>query len=196
MRVGIYARVSTDNDQTPETQLNILRPFALGRGWEIAGEYIDDGVSGSKTSRPALDCLMADARKGRLDGVLVFRFDRFSRDLQHLIAALEEFQHLKVAFVSYSEQIDTSSPAGRALFSLVGVFAEFMRSLTIENVKAGLLRAKQRGTRSGQAIGRPRRIFDRDKARRLLNQGLSERQVAAELGIGRGTLRRAVNGRD
>ncbi|MEE8282156.1 MAG: recombinase family protein, partial [candidate division NC10 bacterium] len=112
MRVGIYARVSTGKGQDPDLQLSPLREYAQSRAWTVHDEYVDLGVSGAKNRRPALDQLMADARRRLFDAVLVWRFDRFARSTRHLIDALHEFRHLGIDFVSYQENLDTSSPLG------------------------------------------------------------------------------------
>ena len=124
MRVALYARVSTKNNgQNPETQLVALREYAKNRGFEIAEEYVDLGVSGSKERRPALDRMMKDARARKIDGVLVTRFDRFARSTKHLVTALEEFQALGVDFVSLGESVDTSTPMGKMIFTVLGAVA-------------------------------------------------------------------------
>jgi len=118
MRIGIYARVST-KDQSCELQLRDLRTYCAARGFSVVREYVDVGESGAKDSRPQLNELMAAARKRQLDAVLVWRFDRFARSTKHLLLALEEFRSLGVQFISYQENIDTSSPLGQALFTIV-----------------------------------------------------------------------------
>ena len=115
MRIGIYARVST-RDQCCDLQLRDLRAYCAARQLTVVREYVDAGVSGTKDSRPQLNELMDDARKRKLDAVLVWRFDRFARSTKHLLLALEEFRSLGVQFISYQENIDTSSPLGQALF--------------------------------------------------------------------------------
>ena len=115
LRVAIYVRVSTF-EQHLEMQLNELREYATARGWQIAGEFIDEGVSGSKESRPALNRLMTDAKRRRFDCLLVWKLDRFARSLKHLVCALDEFNHLGVAFVSLRDNLDLSTPAGRLMF--------------------------------------------------------------------------------
>ena len=158
MRVALYARVSTKNNgQNPETQLVALREYAKNRGFDIAEEYVDLGVSGSKDRRPALDRLMKDARARTIDGVLVTRFDRFARSTKHLVTALEEFQALGVDFLSLGESVDTSTPMGKMIFTVLGAVAELERSLIKERVALGLERAR----REGKIRGRPKRIFDR-----------------------------------
>jgi len=119
-RVAIYCRVST-LDQSTDNQLFDLRRYVRERGWDIFKEYVDEGISGTKDSRPALNELMNDAKKRRFDMVLVWRFDRFARSTKHLILALEEFKNLGIDFVSYQENIDTSSPLGSAIFTIIPV---------------------------------------------------------------------------
>lgn len=180
MRVGIYARVSTlDRGQTCETQLCELREYCANRGWTVVTEYCDKGISGSKESRPQLDAMMAHARRRKFDAVLVWRFDRFARSVQHLLAALEEFKSLDVHFVSLTEAIDTSTPTGKLVFTVLGAVAELERSLIVERVKAGMKRAKQQGIH----VGRPRAQVDLKKAASLIKGGQSLRKTAAQLGI-------------
>jgi putative DNA-invertase from lambdoid prophage Rac len=150
-KVGIYARVSTaDKGQDPELQLKDLRQYANARGWKVFGEYVDIGESGSKDKRPQLDRLLEDARKRRIDGILVWKLDRFGRSLKSLVNTLEELRGLGVQFVSYTENLDFSTPAGRAMANLIGVFAEFERDLIRERVKAGIQNAKNKGIRVGR----------------------------------------------
>lgn len=180
MRVGIYARVSTtDKGQDVELQLGPLREYASARGWDVSKEYVDHGVSGAKERRPALDQLMTDARQRRFDVVLVWRFDRFARSTRHLVNALHEFRHLGIAFVSYQENVDTSSPMGEAMFSIIAAIAQLERDITRERVKAGVARARARGKR----LGRPKKVFRRDQVKRLREEGLSFRDIGRELGI-------------
>ncbi len=185
-RVAIYARVST-TDQSPDSQLLDLRKYVLDRGWQIYREFVDEGISGTKDSRPALDQLMDDARKRRFDVVLVWRFDRFARSTKHLILALEEFRNVGIDFVSYQENIDTSSPLGSAIFTIISAVAQLERDIIAERVKAGLRRARE----NGKKLGRPRVTVDADKIAALRAQGHSWREIAEELGIGKGTAQRA-----
>ena len=186
-RVAIYARVSTTNHgQDVGLQTRELRQFAEARGWSAAGEYIDAGVSGAKDSRPELNRLMADAHKRRFDVVCVWRFDRFARSVSHLLRALETFKALGIDFVSYSEQMDTSTPTGKMVFTVLGAVAELERSLTVERVKAGLRNAKAKGKR----LGRPKRVVDAQRVAALRSQGASWKRIAAGMGIGVGTLYR------
>lgn len=180
MRVALYARVSTmDRGQDPELQLGPLREYVQARGWNVYREYLDHGVSGAKERRPALDQLMTDARQRRFDVVLVWRFDRFARSTRHLVNALHEFRHLGIAFVSYQENVDTSSPMGEAMFSIIAAIAQLERDITRERVKAGVARARARGKR----LGRPKKVFRRDQVKRLREEGLSFRDIGRELGI-------------
>ena len=137
-KVAIYCRVST-TEQNVEMQLTQLRPFAQQRGYEIYKEYIDNGQSGAKESRPALDDLMNAARKRQFDIVLCYRFDRFARSAKFLALTLSEFQELGIDFMSYSENIDTSSTMGKAMFTIISAMAELQRNIIRERVKAGIL---------------------------------------------------------
>jgi len=182
-RVAIYARVST-TDQSTDSQLLDVRRYVAERGWNIFMEYVDEGISGTKDSRPALNELMNDAKKRRFDVVLVWRFDRFARSTKHLILALEEFKNLGIDFVSYQENIDTSSPLGSAIFTIISAVAQLERDIIAERVKAGLRRAKE----NGKKLGRPKSSVDTEKIRRLRSKGLSLRAIAKETGVSRTTV--------
>ena len=185
MRAAIYARVSTSNHgQDVGMQTRELRQFCEARGWQFAGEYLDEGVSGAKDSRPELNRLMADANRRRFDAVIVWKFDRFARSVSHLLRALETFNSLGIAFVSLSEQIDTTTPTGRMIFTVLGAVAELERSLIAERVRAGLRNAKAKGKR----LGRPRVFVDAGKIAALRASGHSWPQIAAELGVSVGTV--------
>src|SRR3954454_1284674 len=147
-----YARVST-LDQEPENQLAEIRSYIAARGW-AAEEYVDRGVSGAKDRRPALDRLLVDARRRRVDVVVVWRLDRLGRNLRHLILLLEELQALGIAFVSLNEGIDATTRAGKLQLHMLGAIAEFERARIAERVKAGLQRARAQGKR----LGRPRKV--------------------------------------
>ncbi len=179
MRVALYSRVSTSNRQDVDLQLVPLREYAFARGWNVYKEYVDEGVSGAKVRRPALDQLMTDARQRHFDIVLVWRFDRFARSTRHLVNALHEFRHLGIAFCSYQENLDTSSPLGEAMFAIIGAIAQLERDITRERVRAGVARARARGKR----LGRPKKVFRRDQVKRLREEGLSFRDIGRELGI-------------
>ena len=182
-RVAIYARVST-TEQSTDSQLLDLRRYVRERGWDIFREFVDEGISGTKDSRPALNELMNDAKKRRFDVVLVWRFDRFARSTRHLINALEEFKNLGIDFVSYQENIDTSSPLGSAIFTIISAVAQLERDIIAERVKAGLRRAKE----NGKKLGRPRAVVDVQEVQRLRSQGLSLRAIAIETGVSRTTV--------
>ncbi len=188
MKTAIYARVSTaNNGQSPEMQLRELREYASRRGWTVAGEYVDLGISGTKEKRPALDRLMADAHKRRFDVIVVWRFDRFARSVSHLLRALETFQALGIEFVSLSESVDTSTPTGKMVFTVLGAVAELERSLIVERVKAGLRNARAKG----KTLGRPHVSIDPSKIAALRAQGASWRTVARVLSTSLGTVLRA-----
>jgi DNA invertase Pin-like site-specific DNA recombinase len=191
-RMAIYARVSTTNHgQDVTLQTRELEQFAEARGWQMVGAYIDAGVSGTKDSRPELNRLMADAHKRCFDVVAVWRFDRFARSVSHLLRALETFSALGIAFVSLSEQMDTTTPTGKMVFTVLGAVAELERSLIVERVKAGLRNARAKGKR----LGRPPKSVDLAAVARLRKQGRSWRAIASHLGIGLATLHRASVGR-
>jgi DNA invertase Pin-like site-specific DNA recombinase len=181
----LYCRVST-NEQSPELQIRELRDYCERRGWTISGEYIDHGVSGAKDSRPELDKMMRSARRREFDVLIVWRFDRFARSVKHLVLALEEFQSLGVGFVSYQEALDTSTPIGKAMFTIIGAMAELERNVIRERVRAGVRNAR----RNGKQLGRKRVIFDRMKATELHAAGLSIREIGDTLGVGRGVVYR------
>ena len=187
-RVALYARVSTCNGQDPEMQLRELREYAARRGGEIAGEYTDHGVSGSKDSRPELNQLMADAHQRRFDAVLVWKIDRFGRSLKHLVNALADLCAYGVAFVSFRDNLDLSTPSGRLMFQIIGAMVEFERSLIQERVKAGLRNARAKGKK----FGRPRAQVDADRVAELRRDGLSWSQVCRTLNVSKGSAQRSV----
>jgi len=198
-RACLYLRVSTasktkrDNNtynQNPDVQEQPLQALMAQRGWQLYRVY-SDRASGAKERRPGLDALMADARRGAFDVVLVFRFDRFARSVKQLVLALEEFQSLGIDFISLQEALDTSTPMGKAMFTIIGAMAELERSVIRERVVAGMEYARMRGTKSGKSVGRPRAIFRRDEARELRAQGVSWRQIARQLAVSPTTVRRA-----
>jgi DNA invertase Pin-like site-specific DNA recombinase len=184
-RAAIYARVST-NEQSTELQLRDLRQYATARGLTVT-EYVDTGFSGAKQSRPALDRLMDESRKRRFDCVLVWRFDRFARSTKHLLLALEEFRSLGVQFISYQENIDTTSPLRQTLFTIVSAVAQLERDLLRERVRAGLRNARAKGKR----FGRPRAEVDALRVAALRSEGLSWSQVCQRLKLSKGTAQRA-----
>jgi DNA invertase Pin-like site-specific DNA recombinase len=178
MRVALYARVSTsDKGQDPEMQLRELREYCQRRGWNISSEYVDSGISGSKDSRPRLNELMLDANRRRFDAVVVWKFDRFARSTSHLLKALETFQALKVEFVSLTEGIDTSTPLGKLVFTILGAVAEMERELIRERIRAGVRNARAKGKK----LGRPRAGVDMAKIASLRSQGCTLRKIATQL---------------
>ena len=183
LKAAIYARVST-LDQEPENQLQELRTYIAARGWTASTEYVDRGVSGSKDRRPALDDLVADARRRRFDVVVCWRLDRLGRNLKHLITLLEDLQALGVAFVSLAEGIDATTPAGKLQMHILGAIAEFERGRIVERVMAGLQRAKAQGTR----LGRPKGNVPLERLASVAHLSLTE--GAAALGTSRSTLKR------
>ena len=181
-RAAVYARVSTF-DQTTENQLCELRQYIKARGW-TAREYVDEGVSGSIESRPALDQLLRDARRRRFDVLVCWRLDRLGRNLRHLILFLEELQALGVAFVSLAEGIDATTPAGRLQMHILGAIAEFERARIAERVRLGLARVQA----NGQKLGRP--ILELTAKQLATVKELGTSEAAVKLGISRSTLYR------
>lgn len=190
MKVALYARVSTVNGgQDPELQLRELREHCRARKWDVAGEFIDR-ASGAKESRPQLDKLMKEAGRRRFDAVLVWKFDRFARSVAHLLRALEQFKSLGIEFVSLTEGVDTSTPMGKMVFTVLGAVAELERSLIVERVKAGMRNAKAKG----QHIGRPRFDFDTSAVRARVTAGESQRNIAKSLGVSAAFVNKRMKG--
>jgi DNA invertase Pin-like site-specific DNA recombinase len=188
MRAAVYARVSTSNHgQDPNVQLREIAEYCARRGWTVTSEYVDEGISGSKEKRPALDMLMTDARRRKFDAVVVYRYDRFARSLRHLVNALEEFRALGIEFVSIHEGVDTSTPNGRLIFGIFASIAEFERELIRGRVRSGLAAAKAKGKR----LGRPTVAVDVAEVAARRAKGQSWRSVAASLGVAERTIRRA-----
>jgi DNA invertase Pin-like site-specific DNA recombinase len=191
-RVAIYGRVSTTNHgQDVTMQTTELEQFAQARGWRLVDSYLDIGISGAKDKRPELDRLMTDAHRRKFDVVIVWKFDRFARSVSHLLRALETFNALGIGFVSLSESLDTSTPAGKMVFTVLGAVAELERSLIAERVRAGLRNARAKGKR----LGRPRTIVDSTTVGRLRSQGGTWRAIATQLGVGIATVYRAAQER-
>jgi DNA invertase Pin-like site-specific DNA recombinase len=196
-RCALYLRASTakktrttdgeEYRQRPEIQEERLRRMCEQRGWQIAGVYCDR-ASGRKEARPELQHLMDDARRGEFDVVAVAAFDRFARSVKHLVLALEEFRSLRIQFVSLREAIDTSTPMGKAMFTIIGAMAELESALISERTSAAMEYARAHGTRTGKTIGRQRNVFRRDVADDLRRQGKSYREIARVLGIPIATL--------
>src|ERR1700728_3268632 len=181
MRAAVYARVSTSNHgQDPAVQLREIAEYCQRRGWTVTAEYVDVGISGAKEKRPELDRLLADAHRRKFDAVIVWKFDRFARSVSHLLRALETFQALGIEFVSLTEGVDTSTPAGKMVFTVLGAVAELERSLIVERIKAGLRNARAKG----KQLGRPKVVSDPARIAALRSQGLGWKKISKELGVG------------
>lgn len=190
MKAALYARVSTsDKGQDPEVQLREMRGDASRRGWEITN-YVDEGISGAKAARPELDRLWRDVRAGKVDAVMVQRFDRFARSVEQLVAAMQEFNSRGVQFISVHEGVDTTVAQGRLVFHIFAAIAEFERELTRERVRSGLAAARAKG----RVGGRPRVSVTRDKVTSLAAQGRSVSAIVAETGVSASTVRRLMGG--
>jgi DNA invertase Pin-like site-specific DNA recombinase len=190
-RVAIYVRTSVA-DADGQAQLHALRRAADARGWSEVREFVDIGQSGAKANRPALDELKKVVRAGEVQQVMVFALDRLGRSLRDLLLLLDDLTASGCAVVSLRESIDLTTPTGRLLIHMIAALAEFERAIITERVKSGIARVKATGkTRSGKAIGRPRREVDVDAVRRLRNQGRTWRQIAQALKVPRKTLERA-----
>lgn len=190
-RAVLYSRVSTLNGQDPEVQSREIREYCERRGWKLLDEYVDAGISGGTERRPQLDRLVADAHRRRFDVVVVWRFDRFARSVSHLLRALETFKALGIEFVSLSEQIDTSTPTGKMIFTVLGAVAELERSLIAERVRAGVRHARAKGKR----LGRPAKQVDVAQIVALRAQGVPWRRIGAQLGVSAATAYAASKGR-
>jgi DNA invertase Pin-like site-specific DNA recombinase len=184
VRVALYSRVSSDS-QTVDNQLLELRAYVGTRQWTLAGEFQDEGVSGSKDRRPALDRLMADARRGRVDVICVWSLDRFGRSLAHVVTAVQELHERGVAFVSLKEGLDLSTAAGRLQLHVLSALSQFERDRLIERTKAGLARARRQGIRLGR---RPVRLA---QAQLASVAHLPVRDAALALGVSVNTYRKA-----
>jgi len=172
-KIVIYGRISTD-EQNIESQLQAVRKYCKNQDWIISKEYIDKGISGSKDSRPSLDELKADCKKGTIQAVVVFKFDRIARSTSHLLECLNLFQRYGVDFVSVTEGVDTSTSVGKMVYTLLGAIAEFERSLIQSRIRSGVQRAKNAGVH----CGRPRIGFDISEAIKLKSEGFSLRRIA------------------
>lgn len=191
-RAALYARVSTlHQGQDPDLQSREIREFCQRRGWPLVGEYVDAGISGAKERRPQLDRLIADAHKRKFEIIVVWKFDRFARSVSHLLRALENFRALGIEFVSLSEQIDTSTPTGKMIFTVLGSIAELERSLIAERVRAGLRNAKAKGRK----LGRPAKQVSAAQIAQLRAQGVTWRAIGRRLGVCAATAYAARKGR-
>jgi putative DNA-invertase from lambdoid prophage Rac len=187
LRVGLYARVSTQDQQTIPMQTRALREYATRRGWTIALQVKEIGSGASQRERR--EQLLEAARRREIDVVLVWRLDRWGRSVTDLLATLQELEHLGVGFVSLTEALDLTTPAGRAMAALLAVFAEFEREILRERVRAGLAHARQ----NGQRLGRPLTAgLHADQVRKLYRAGTSKSDIARRLAIGRTSVRRIL----
>jgi DNA invertase Pin-like site-specific DNA recombinase len=189
-RAAIYARVSTDH-QTTANQVGELRAVAERHGWEIVGEFVDHAVSGAKgrDQRPKLDALMKAAARREFDVIAAWSVDRLGRSLTHLVTFLEEIHGKRIDLYLHQQGIDTTTPGGKALFQMCGVFAEFERAMIQERVRAGLKRAKA----EGKTLGRPRvsaEVERRIRAARAKKLGILK--IARQVGCGVGTVQRVL----
>lgn len=189
MKVAIYVRVST-NDQSTEMQLRDLQEYVKARGLEVYKMYEDHGVSGSKTKRPALDALMDDAKKHKFQTVVVWRFDRFARSVEHLVVALRELSERGIDFVSYKENLDTTTSTGKAMFQMIAVMAELERNIIRERVLAGINNAKLKGKRLGRKPTINQLIINTIFT--MASNGKSIREIASHLGIGKSSVQRSL----
>ena len=185
-RAALYSRVST-YDQNPQTQILDLRQMATQRGYEVVAEFTDK-ISGTKSKRPGLDQMMADARRGRFDVVMTWACDRIARSTRHFLEVLDELSRLKVEFVSFRESIDTAGPLGRAIVVIIGVVAELERSLIVERVRAGMRRARL----EGQHIGRTPLVLDTLAIQQDRHQGQRIRQIAKGHRVSTATVQRVL----
>ena len=190
-QVALYARVSTDG-QTTENQLQELRKVAKRNGWEIAQEYVDHGISGAKgrDQRPAFDEMCKSIVRKEFDLVMTWSVDRLGRSLQHLVTFLDELHSKKVDLFLHRQGIDTTTPTGKMMFQMLGVFAEFERAMIRERINAGLARARAQGKK----LGRPRVSHSVEmKIRKLRSTGKGIRKIAGELRVGVSTVKRVVD---
>ena len=189
LRAGLYSRVSTNDQQTLPMQSRAMREHAARRGWTIAVNVREVGSGTAK--REAREKLLEAARRREIDVVLVWRLDRWGRSVTDLLATLQELEHLGVGFVSLTEALDLTTPAGRAMAGLLAVFAEFEREILRERTRAGLAQARQNGKR----LGRPETAgLQADNVRKLHHAGISKSEIARQLHIGRTSVRRIIAG--
>jgi DNA invertase Pin-like site-specific DNA recombinase len=187
-RAAIYGRVSTLTNQSTEMQVRDLRQLADRRGFEIMHEYLDEGFSGAKSSRPALDEMLADAKRGEFSILLVWKLDRLGRSLAHLVRLLEDLRAWNVELVSFSEGLDFTTTTGKLLYQMLSAFAEFERDCIRERVRSGLRNARAKGKK----LGRPRVFADASRIAALRTQGRSWREIVSETGVSKGTAQRAA----
>ena len=187
LRVGLYARVSTHDQQTLPLQLHAMREYSAKRGWTIVAQIKEVGSGAAQ--REQREALLAVARRREVDVVLVWRLDRWGRSVADLVSTLQELQHLGVGFVSLTEALYLTTPAGRAMAGLLAVFAEFERDILRERVRAGLAHARKQGTQLGRP---PSVVHNAAEVRKLCRQGISKSEIARRLEIGRTSVRRLL----
>jgi putative DNA-invertase from lambdoid prophage Rac len=187
VRAGLYARVSTHDQQTLSMQVEALRSYVTQRGWTVTVEVQD--VGSGALERPKRERLLQAARRRELDAVLVWRLDRWGRSVADLVLTLKELNELGVGFVSLTEALDLTTPTGRAMAGLLAVFAEFEREILQERVKAGLARGRERGRRLGRPLSAGKKL---PQVRALYSRGLTKSEIARRLGIGRTSVRRLL----
>ena len=200
MNAAVYTRVSTVSrrrlgdelvfDQRPEVQAEPLCKLAERRGWSVTRVYTDR-TSGTATARPALTELMADARRGRFDVLMIWRFDRLSRSVPHFLQIVNELRQLGIELVSHEQSLDTTTAMGKFTLTMFAALAELEREVIRERVQAGIDYARLHGTKSGKPVGGPPVVFRRDQARELRSAGHSWRTVARKLGVSIASVRRA-----
>jgi DNA invertase Pin-like site-specific DNA recombinase len=188
-QAAIYGRVSTLTNQSTEMQVRDLRQLADRRGFEVMHEYLDEGFSGAKSSRPALDEMLADAKRGKFRILLVWKLDRLGRSLAHLVRLLEDLRACNVELVSFSEGLDFTTTTGKLLYQMLSAFAEFERDCIRERVRSGLRNARAKGKR----LGRPRVFADAPRIAALRAQGRSWREIVSETGVSKGSAQRALS---
>jgi putative DNA-invertase from lambdoid prophage Rac len=187
LRAGLYARVSTADQQTLPMQISAMREYAERRGWTVVTTVQD--INGGTKQRPKREELIKLARQRKLDVIIVWRLDRWGRSLSDLTQSLEELRALKVDFVSVTEGLDFTTPIGRAMAGMLGIFAEFERDVLRERVKAGMQHARLKG----KVLGRPTTARDKaDEIQKLLAVGLNKKEIANRLGVGRASIYRVL----
>ena len=192
-RVALYVRVSKKR-QTVENQRLVLEEVAERAGWEIVETYSDNGVSGTKDSRPALDRMLADARRRRFNMIAVFALDRLGRSTQHLVNLSADLQSMGIDLYSHRQAIDTSTPTGKMFFTILTAVSEFERDLIVERINAGLDRARAEGTTLGRKPGLVKKTATKRVAiLQLRAEGVSLRKIAAEVGLAKGTVMKVLN---
>ena len=189
--VAIYARVSTLNaGQDPSMQTRELGEYCKRRGWQVVGVYVDAGISGAADSRPELNRLMEDAHRRKFSAVAVWKFDRFARSVSHLLRALETFKALGIEFISLTEQVDTTTPMGKMIFTVLGSVSELERGLISERCRAGIRNARAKGKRIGRP---PLRKFSQEEGEQIRIARQQDRASIRQLAIRHQTTQYIIN---